>query len=137
MLVSFTWNVRSRHNKWWKVVQMSTSNLFGKPLDSRQVVFNVRICHKLYSCYFTFSKLINLFSPMENQSYREREGEGEGEGEGEREEKGEDKGEGEGEGEREEKGEDKGEGEDGEGERERDRCEDSLGCGSKIGVHIK
>ena len=67
-----TRNVRSRHNKWWKVVWMSISNLFGKSLDSDsgpRVFFNVRICHKLYSCYFTFSKLINPFSPMENQSY--------------------------------------------------------------------
>ncbi len=72
VLIFFTRNVRSRHNKRWKVVWMSISNLFGKSLDSDsgpRVFFNVRICHKLYSCYFTFSKLINLFSPMENQSY--------------------------------------------------------------------
>ena len=64
--ITFTIFDWSRHKKCWMVVE-NIMNLSGKPLDADSIHFKIWVCNKLYSCYFTFRKLIDVFSPTDNQ----------------------------------------------------------------------
>ena len=66
--VTFTIFYWSRHTKFWIVVEsFMTLNPSGKSLDADSIHFKIWVCNKLYSCYFTFIKLIDVCSPTNNQ----------------------------------------------------------------------